>query len=69
MAAKARLAARLQYSRVIAGGLSNEVAPGSWEEANREEIRTGNYANRSERLRVECEGGFDAAGELDRNHQ
>jgi hypothetical protein len=59
----------VQYSLVIACGLGNEVALGSGEEANREEIRTDNYANRSERLRMECEGGFAVSGEFGRDHQ
>jgi hypothetical protein len=63
------LAAHLHYSRVIASDLRKDVALVFTEEANREEIRTGNYADRSERLRMECEGGFDAARELDRDHQ
>ena len=63
------LAANLQYSHVIAASFGEEVAPGSTEEANREETRTGNYGNRSDRLRTECEGGFAATRQLDCDHE
>ena len=69
MSTSGGLATHLHDSRVIAGDWSKEVGLVFTEEANREEIRTGNYADRSERLRMEREGGFDGARELDRDHQ